>query len=107
MEHQRFVEIATMGCCGIIAQIIHRRVYGSTPCIQYGVDGIAQHAGVRVGDRYIHWGGNDDGFVDVSMDELKRVCREEFDPSGLNLGYDEMGYVIRNILNELDIEGLI
>ena len=75
--------------------ILKRR--GGVPMLRYDSSGVAQHAAVKLDGRPIHLGDNEEGFVEVSIDELRRACRDDFDPDFVNLESGEVRRVVEKM----------
>jgi hypothetical protein len=92
MTWDRASEIGRLGGCGLVAlAIIKRR--GGTPLVRYRND-TATHAAVLLDGVIVHFGDRDTGFCEVSVDELRRVCREDFAPEDVNLQHGEIKRVL-------------
>ena len=92
MNWSRAKEIGTMGGCGLLALAILKR-RGGTPVLRYE-DGSATHAAVRLDGQLIHLGDDDERLSEVTIDELRRACREDFDPGRVSLEAGEIRQVV-------------
>lgn len=92
MTWSRAKEIGTMGGCGLVALAIIRR-RGGAPMLRYD-DGCAVHAAVRLDGQVVHLGDDDDGLVDVTIDELRRAVREDLDASRVHMGSGDIRRVV-------------
>jgi hypothetical protein len=100
MTSDRMREIGCCGGCGLIAQeIILRR--GGVPLLRYGPDGVAVHAAVLVGGT-IYDIGEGGGLVEVSPEEFRRACRDDFYPDRLNLRDGEIDEIVTEMLGDED-----
>ena len=93
MTWERAKEIGTHGGCGWLALAVIRR-RGGVPMIRYGRDGTAKHAAVRLDGQLIHLGDDEEGFQEVTFDELRRACREDFDPGFVAIAVGEVKRVV-------------
>ena len=95
MTSERMLEIGTQGGCGLIAlaAVVKR---SATPFLRYDRDGNATHAAAKLDGNWINL-GSDDGLTEVSVKELRRACREDFDPSRLNLHRGELQELLKEI----------
>jgi hypothetical protein len=93
LSTQRILDIGTQGACGLIAlaAVVKK---GATPMLRYDKSGMnAIHAAAKLDGQMINL-GSDDRMVEVSVSELRRACREDFDPSRLNLQPGELKAVL-------------
>lgn len=94
LSTQRILDIGTQGACGLIAlaAVVKK---GATPMLRYDKSGKnATHAAAKLDGQMINL-GSDDRMVEVSVEELRRACREDFDPSRLNLQPGELKSVLQ------------
>ena len=94
MSTQRILDIGTQGACGLIAlaAVVKK---GATPMLRYDKSRKnATHAAAKLEGQMINL-GSDDRLVAVSVEELRRACREDFDPSRLNLQPGELKSVLQ------------
>ena len=78
MTFERAKEIGTHGGCGLVACAILDAAGRGTPLVRYRRNGEAVHAAVLLDGIINHLGDDDEGFVEVSREELERACREDF-----------------------------
>jgi hypothetical protein len=95
MTWTRAKEIGTHGGCGLVVAEIVRRL-GGTPLLRYDRDEpeVAVHAAVRLDGQLVHLGDDDERFVEVSIEEFRRACEEDFMPDRCNLSEDEIEEVV-------------
>lgn len=93
MNHERASEIGKMGGCGLVALAVLKRNPRGVPMLRYE-DGNATHAAVMIDGQLLHWGDDDENMVAVTMDELHRACREDFDPGRVSLESGEIRRVV-------------
>ena len=78
MEQERKIEIATTGGCGLVALEVLRLRPTGIPVLWYDEDGNAVHAAVKIGRQLVHLGSRETGYIEVSVEELRRAVREDF-----------------------------
>jgi len=100
MNWDRAKEIGTHGGCGLLALAICKKFDGSTPLLRYDTDGDATHAAALVDGTIVHLGDNDTRFIEVPLDELKRACREDFDPTRVNIKNGEIKQIVKLMFGE-------
>ena len=93
MTNDRASEIGRIGGCGLVALAVLKR-RGGVPMLRYDSDGNATHAAVMLDRELIHWGWDDSRMVEVTRDELRRACREDFDPSRVCLSAGDIKRVV-------------
>ena len=98
MNWERAREIGTHGGCGLLAMDIINKM-GGTPLLRYDADGCAVHAAVKLNGEIIHLGDNDK-FREVSVAELQRACREDFEPDRCNLEEGEIAQIVNLMFGE-------
>ena len=84
MNWARAKEIGTMGGCGLLALAVLKR-HGGTALLRYDTDGCATHAAVRLDGQMVHLGDDDSRFREVTVEELRRAVREDFDAGRVNM----------------------
>ena len=77
METDRLMEIGTCGGCGLVATEVLKILGRGVPVLWYR-DGSATHAAVKIENQLIHLGSRENGYTEVSEEELARACREDF-----------------------------
>lgn len=88
MTYERLHTIGTTGACGLIALALLRRL-GGVALLRYE-DGAAVHAAMRTAGGEVIDLGCRGGLVPVTEEELRRACREDFDPSRVCLERGEL-----------------
>ena len=99
MNWDRAKNIGTHGGCGLLALALCK-TFNGIPLLRYDSDGNANHAAAKIDGEVVHLGDNDYNFVEVSLTELKRACREDFDPARINIQRGEIKQIVNLMFNE-------